>query len=115
MDNARPSLKLADSLTETSETPPATLDARVLSSLLIKLKVESAPAAPRDAHTRLAELTRSATIQSLLAAAGNLAAQQNIPAESALAQMIADLFELDRLWNQVLLKEGVARLTSQYH
>jgi hypothetical protein len=50
-----------------------------------------------------------------LAAAVSLAGIQNIPEESALRQIVSDIFELNCLWNQVLLKEGVARLTSQYH
>ena len=114
IENDRPNLKLAEAPAESGEAV-GLLDARILSSLLIKLKVEETKPIPRDAHVRLAELTRSPSIQTLLSAASELAAEQNVPGETALRQIVSDILELDSLWNQVLLKEGVARLTSQYH
>src|SRR4051812_21547990 len=115
MENTRSTLKLAETPGEPVAETRSKLDARVLSSILIQLKVEADVAPARDAHARLAELTRAASIQSLLTAATNLAEQQNLPEETALRQIVADIFELNSLWNQVLLEEGVARLTSQYH
>ncbi len=115
MDNARTTLKLAEAPEESASQTQIALDARVLSSLLIKLKVEDKNNSPQDAHARLAELTRSQSIGCLLKAAGDYSEQEKIPPETALRQIVADIFELDTLWNQVLLQEGVARLTSQYH
>lgn len=116
MDNTRPNLRLADDAPEAKDARATALDARVLSSLLIKLSIEkSAPEAPRDAHTRLAELTRSPAIQAVLDAASSLAEKQGIPGEAALRHMVSDILEMNDLWKHVLLKEGVTRLTSQYH
>lgn len=94
-----------------------TLDPRVLSSLIVRLKAERdpLPAGNRDSHARLAELMRSSSVASLLSAAGELAERQQVQPEAALRQILLDLKEMDELWNQVLLQEGVARLTSQYH
>lgn len=92
------------------------LDPRVLSSLIVRLKADYEPApAPRDSHARLAELMRSPSVAALLDAAGRLAHRQQLQPEAALRQILLDLKEMDELWSHVLLKEGVARLTSQFH
>jgi len=115
MEKAHTTLRLAEA-PEQAREKQLPLDARMLSSLIIKLKVEqAATAAPTDAHARLSELTRSASIKALLGAATTLANELGIPGESALRHIVSDVLELNNLWNQVLLKEGVARLTSQYH
>ncbi|NUM88847.1 MAG: hypothetical protein HUU37_06565 [Bdellovibrionales bacterium] len=92
------------------------LDPRVLSSWIVRLKAEREPTPPaRDSHARLAELMRSPSVAALLDAAQNLAERQQVQAEAALRQILLDLKEMDELWSHVLLKEGIARLTSQYH
>lgn len=93
------------------------LDPRVLSSVLVNVKM--APASPeeagKDPHARLLELTHSSPVSALLDAAAVFAKRQGIAPNEALQQIITNLQEIDRLWSQVLLKEGLARLSSQYH
>ncbi|MGZ3693117.1 MAG: hypothetical protein ACXWQO_02780 [Bdellovibrionota bacterium] len=95
-----------------------TLDPRVLSSVLVNVKLAQTSqdeSNPQDPHTRLLELTHSSPISALLDSAAIFAKRQNIAPHEALQQIIVNLQEIDKLWNQVLLKEGLARLSSQYH
>ena len=94
-----------------------TLDPRVLSSVLVNVKMAgtSADEATKDPHARLLELTHSSPVGALLDAAAVFAKRQGIAPNEALQQIIMNLQEIDRLWSQVLLKEGLARLSSQYH
>lgn len=95
------------------------LDPRVLSSVLISLKVSQTQedSSPRvdDAQGRLLELMHSHPVRALLDTAVVYAQRQGIPPHEALQQILGSLQEIDRLWNTVLIKEGLARLSSQYH
>gem|GEM_PF-5198958 len=104
----------ADSESESSET----LDPRVLSSVLISLKLsqtqdENPPV--DDPHSRLLELMHSGPVKALLDTAALFARRQGIPPHEALQQIVSQMQEIDRLWNLVLMKEGLSRLSSQYH
>ena len=97
----------------------ATLDPRVLSSVLISLKLaqsqeEQAPSR-EDPHSRLLELMHSSPVKALLDTAALFAQREGIAPHEALQQVLASLQEIDKLWNMVLMKEGLARLSSQYH
>ncbi len=96
-----------------------TLDPRVLSSVLISLKLaqtqEEASPTREDPHERLLELMHSSPIKALLDTATLYAQRQGLPPHEALQQILAGLQEIDKLWNTVLMKEGLARLSSQYH
>jgi len=96
-----------------------TLDPRVLSSVLISLKLaqtqeEQAPSR-EDPHSRLLELMHSSPVKALLDTAALFAQRQGLAPHEALQQILASLQEIDKLWNTVLMKEGLARLSSQYH
>jgi len=98
----------------------ATLDPRVLSSVLISLKLaqsqeDNSAGNDEDPHTRLLELMHSAPVKSLLDTATLFAQRQGIAPHEALQQILTNLQEIDKLWNVVLMKEGLARLSSQYH
>ena len=95
------------------------LDPRVLSSVLISLKLaqtqeESSPRS-EDPHSRLLELMHSSPVRAILDSAAIFAQHQGIPPNEALQQILGSLQEIDRLWNSVLMREGLARLSSQYH
>jgi hypothetical protein len=95
-----------------------TLDPRVLSSVLISLKLsqqdEPAPN-PEDPHSQLLELMHSSPVRALLDTAALFAQRQGLAPHEALQQILGTLQEIDKLWNTVLMKEGLARLSSQYH
>jgi hypothetical protein len=98
----------------------STLDPRVLSSVLISLKLaqaqeDSSASRGEDPHTRLLELMHSTPVKALLDTATLFAQRQGVAPHEALQQILANLQEIDKLWNMVLMKEGLARLSSQYH
>lgn len=97
----------------------STLDPRVLSSVLISLKLtqsheEAAPPC-EDPHSRLLELMHSDPVKALLDTAALFAQRQGLAPHEALRTILGNLQEIDKLWNTVLMKEGLARLSSQYH
>jgi hypothetical protein len=95
-----------------------TLDPRVLSSVLISLKLaqqEEQNPSREDPHSRLLELMHSSPVKALLDTAALFAQRQGLAPHEALQQILASLQEIDKLWNTVLMKEGLARLSSQYH
>lgn len=103
---------------EAEEESSDTLDPRVLSSVLISLKLsqsqEESPL-PEDPHSRLLELMHSSPVRALLDTATLFAQREGLAPHEALQQVVAKMQEIDRLWNLVLMKEGLARLSSQYH
>lgn len=104
----------ADSTEDNSDT----LDPRVLSSVLISLKLsqtqEDSPPVD-DPHSRLLELMHSHPVKALLDTAALYARRQGLPPHEALQQIVSHMQEIDKLWNLVLMKEGLSRLSSQYH
>ena len=96
-----------------------TLDPRVLSSVLISLKLAQAQeeqnAGREDPHSRLLELMHSGPVKALLDTAALFAQRQGLAPHEALQQILESLQEIDKLWNMVLMKEGLARLSSQFH
>ncbi len=108
----------ADAEQENSES----LDPRVLSSVLISLKLSqtqeeqaSASTPVDDPHSRLLELMHSHPVKALLDTAALFARRQGLPPHEALRQIVSHMQEIDKLWNLVLMKEGLSRLSSQYH
>ena len=93
------------------------LDPRVLSSVLVSVKMASFQAehGDIDPQERLLDLMHSPEMRALLDSAQLYAERQGVPAHEGLTQIVTTLQEIDKLWNQVLLKEGLARLNSQYH
>jgi hypothetical protein len=57
----------------------------------------------------------STPVKALLDTAVLYAQRHGLPPHEALQQILANLQEIDKLWNMVLMKEGLARLSSQYH
>jgi hypothetical protein len=104
---------------EESENSSETLDPRVLSSVLISLKLAQSQEEPalcrEDPHSRLLELMHSSPVKALLDTAALFAQRQGLAPHEALQQILSSLQEIDKLWNTVLMKEGLARLSSQYH
>ncbi|MGE3261618.1 MAG: hypothetical protein AB7K68_07565 [Bacteriovoracia bacterium] len=100
-----------------SESAEDTLDPRVLSSVLVNVKLAQTNQedAKSDPHTRLLELMHSSPVGALLDAATLYAKRHGMAPHEALQQIIMNLQEVDKLWNQVLLKEGLARLSQQFH
>lgn len=105
---------------EAEEQSSETLDPRVLSSVLISLKLsqtqeEQQPVPVDDPHSRLLELMHSHPVKALLDTATLFARRQGLPPHEALRQIVSHMQEIDKLWNLVLMKEGLSRLSSQYH
>jgi hypothetical protein len=103
---------------EAEEESSENLDPRVLSSVLISLKLSQTKeevGVVEDPHSRLLELMHSAPVKALLDTAALHARRQGIPAHEALQQIVSHMQEIDKLWNLVLMKEGLSRLSSQYH
>jgi len=103
-----------------AEEPPSSsesLDPRVLSSVLVSVKLAQFEAAPAegDPQARLLELMHSPEMRALLDSSQLLAERQGIEAHEGLTQIVTTLQEIDKLWSQVLLKEGLAHLNSSYH
>jgi hypothetical protein len=95
---------------------PKTLDPRVLSSVIIASKIQQDdPTQGKDPHERLAELMHSGPINALLSAAESFAQSAGLSPEDGLRQIVSCFRDVDQLWSQVLIKEGLARLSSQYH
>lgn len=95
-----------------------TLNAQSLSSILVGLKVhgfEQSNSFSADPHARLVELLQSPSVGVILKSAHDLAERQGMHAEDALKLLVTTLKELDQLWSQVLLKEGLSRLSTQFH
>lgn len=93
------------------------LDPRVLSSVLVSVKMAQFSEQPlgSDPQENLLDLMHTPEIRALLDAAQAHAERQGIPAHEGLQQIVTTLQQIDRLWNHVLLKEGLARLNSGYH
>jgi len=93
------------------------LDPREFASILVSAKInfESITPATENIHGRLVEIMNSAAVNAIMEASEDLANKTGITRHQALHQIILSFKELDHLWNQVLLKEGFARLSSQYH
>lgn len=94
------------------------LDPRMLSSVLISLKlaqIEEENGTPKDPHARLLELMHSRPVRALLDSALLFGQREGMSAAESLQQIVMSFQEIDKLWNQVLLKEGLARLSQQYH
>jgi hypothetical protein len=102
---------------EPSSTANGPLDPRVLSSVLISVKLAQAneESIGGDPHARLLELMHSSPIRALLDSALLFAQREGITAQDGLQQLVLSLQEIDGLWNKVLIKEGLNRLSSQYH
>lgn len=110
-------LRTVSAISEEEETQSASLDPRVLSSILVSVKLSAAgdEAAAKDPQGRLLELMHSSPVRALLDSATLLAKREGISPQDALQQIVVGLKEIDQLWNQVLLKEGLARLSNQFH
>jgi hypothetical protein len=93
------------------------LDPREFASILVSTKINSEKngSGDKDAHARLLEVMHSAPVHAIMQASDLFAQKMGIPRQQALQQIVESFKELDNLWSQVLLKEGLARLSSQYH
>jgi hypothetical protein len=107
----------SESPSPSASSSSAPLDPRVLSSVLISVKLAQAneESSGGDPHARLLELMHSSPIRALLDSAQLFAQREGIAAQDGLQQLVLSLQEIDRLWNKVLIKEGLNRLSSQYH
>src|SRR3989338_1230184 len=80
----------------------STLDPRVLSSVLISLKLAQSQEEPgpsnEDPHSRLLELMHSEPVKALLDTAALFAQRQGLAPHEALQQILRSLQEIDKLW-----------------
>ena len=100
---------------ETNSAP--TLDAQGLSSIIValKFKQQNNQQNSDELHTRLLEALQSPGIKALLRAVEEAARAQGVGAEECLTGIVKSLQEVDQLWSQILMKEGLARLSTQFH
>ncbi len=108
-------LRTVSAVAAEEETQPHGLDPRVLSSILVSVKLAAQGDESKDPHGRLLELMHSSPVRALLDSATLLAQREGVSPQDALQQIVTNLKEIDQLWSNVLLKEGLARLSSQFH
>ncbi|MCO5142377.1 MAG: hypothetical protein M9962_04720 [Oligoflexia bacterium] len=112
-------LKSTLTYTETDfiESKIEPVDPKVLSSVIIstKLAEPDEDALSMDPHARLLELTHSESIKLLLDTASVYSKNNSLSIEDSLKQLISNFREIDKLWDRVLLAEGLNRLSSQFH
>ena len=108
-----PPLKQA-SFHEEEASAGESLDPRVLSSVLVSVKMaarqQPAPAPGADPQERLLKLMHSPEIRALLDAGQIYVRRERIPAYEGLTRLVTTLQAIDQLWTDLLLKEGLARL-----
>ena len=103
---------------EAKTEPTMQLDPRILSSIVVAVKVSDSQEKNKtveEAQKELLRLTHSAPMTALLSAAETLAKNSGVTPQESLQQILVTLKDIDALWTQVLMKEGLARLSSQYH
>ncbi|RZA08627.1 MAG: hypothetical protein EOP11_04325 [Proteobacteria bacterium] len=117
MHEWKPKIAPAERPGATSSSSAETLDPRVLSSVLVSVKMAQfeAPPVTGDTQARMLELMHSPEMRALLDSAQLLSVREGTEPHEGLTQIITTLQEIDKLWGQVLLKEGLARLNSSYH
>lgn len=101
-----------------SSSRQETLDPRVLSSVMISVKMsqmQEPENSGQDPHARLLELMHSDGVKALMDAALLHSQRVGVAPHAALQQIVTSLKEIDDLWTKVLLKEGLNHLSSQYH
>ena len=117
-NSVRADLRAEARMSNDEKASEETLDPRVLSSVLISLKLSQTSEETQpldDPHSRLLELMHSGPVKALLDTAAVFARREGMAPHAALQQMVSTMQEIDRLWNLVLMKEGLSRLSSQYH
>lgn len=99
------------------ESPQSSLTVQDLASVMVSTKItlQENPVVSADAHGDLVKLMDSPAINSFLAAANDYARAASLPPAEALSQIILQLKQMDMLWDQALLREGLARLSTQFH
>lgn len=118
LKDARAELRAQARMGTEEKASEETLDPRVLSSVLISLKLSQTQDEAQpvdDPHSRLLELMHSGPVKALLDTAALFARREGIAPHVALQQVVSSMQEIDKLWNLVLMKEGLSRLSSQYH
>lgn len=94
---------------ETPETPNAIEESeRILCGQLVASKISGTDR--RDLEARLAQLLKSPEIRALNRAARDLAQRTGVPEAKATRMILESLKELNSIWDQILLSEGVEQL-----
>lgn len=95
------------------------LQPKVLSSLMVSLKLQekqgSLPYSRNEPQAKLMKLLQSPSVQAILEAAGIFSRNSGQSPEEALKQILTTLKDIDRTWEQILVTEGVARLSTPSH
>ena len=91
-----------------TNTQSAAQDAvRLLNTAIIKSKEKKINASYEE---RLAEVCQSPVMSALLVAVNHLSETQNISTYHAAVQIIDTFRELDSIWNDYVLMEGIGKL-----
>jgi hypothetical protein len=80
---------------------------QLLNTAVIKSKEKIINASYED---RLAKICNSPVMNSLLVAVDHLSEQQKISKDHAAVQIIETIRELDTIWNDYVLMEGISKL-----
>jgi len=80
---------------------------QLLNTAVIKSKEKIINSSYED---RLAKICNSPVMNSLLAAVDHLSEQQKISKDHAAIQIIETIRELDTIWNDYVLMEGISKL-----
>ena len=82
---------------------------KVFASAMVARK--AGPHSKADLERKLAVLMKSAPIRAVMAAARSLAAETNCSENQATQDILASLGELSLVWDQLLTREGLERLS----
>ena len=84
---------------------------RIFSSALVSCKLKSVGGA--ELEQKLVQLMKSPAIRAVLHAAQSYAFEHNLSEEAAMLAIISALKDLDSVWDQILLKEGLKSLSGK--
>lgn len=82
---------------------------KILSSALVTRKAGTR--SKEDLERRLAQLMKSPPVRALMQAARTLATETNASEGQAIQDILASLGELSEIWDQLLTREGLERLS----
>ena len=82
---------------------------KVFASAIVARKAWSSP--KEDLERKLAQLMKSAPIRAVMAAARSLATETNCSENQAAQDILASMSELSQVWEQLLTREGLERLS----
>ena len=86
---------------------------QLLSEIIVSNKLKSSPS-EKELEERLDALMQSHPIKKILETSIELAEEQNIERKEAIIAILDSIKKLEKVWEQILLREGLENLTKPY-